>query len=146
MSINVLMNSIINKLLTQNTSNNNLVFNSDQAIKKQKELKSIVSNLQINQSSFIVLGAFLQNTNLDLFSKEELKHLLSYNYEDLQSSKILSNEFKYDYKLPLYDLDNTLINAPYYLSSQIQTNFKKLQGINKNLSLEYLINYLVTQI
>lgn len=146
MSINVLINSLISKLISQNNITNFLYLNSDQAIKKTKELKTLINNIQISQTSFIVVGAFLQNINLEIFSKEELTHLLLYNYDNIQSSKILPRLHKYDHKAPLYDLDNVLINSPYYLSSNIQVNFKKLQSINQNFNLEYLINYLTTQI
>lgn len=146
MPTNVLMNSVINKLNNQSSKRSNLIFNSDQAIKKQKELSLLLKNFQLSKSSLIIVGTFLQNINIGIFTEEELLHLLSYNYDSIESSKVTNNIYNYDYNKPLYDLDNTLINAPFYLTSAIQKNFKDLQGINKNLSIEYFINYLISQI
>jgi hypothetical protein len=146
MPINILMNSIVTKLLYQSNKLAPLIFNSDLAIKKQKELKVLITNYQITETAFIVVGTFLQNTDLSNFTKEELTYLLLYNYNSIEASKVVNNIHKYDYKQPLYDLDNILINSPINLTSDIQSNFLKLQGINNNLNLEYFINYLISQI
>jgi hypothetical protein len=141
----LLLNTILNKLVSQSNKTTPLVFNSDPALKKQAELKRLVINNQIQETSYVVLGTFLQNINLALFTNKELEHLLLYNYSSIQSSKIPNNFYTYNFNQPLYDLDNTLINAPSKLTTKIQAEFVKLQGINNNLNLEHLITYLLAQ-
>lgn len=140
------MNSIINKLLAQPFNSSDLIFNSDAAIKKQKELRKRVPYVNIDEASFTVLGTFLQNSNLDNFTNDELKLLLSYNYNSLNANKLLAQHHKKDTSSFLYDLNNNLINAPFDLSININKDFKKLHSINKSLNVEYLINYLVSQL
>lgn len=140
------MNSVINKLSSQTNKTAQLLFNSDPSTKKQKELKKKIPELYIDESSFIVLGSFLQNTNLDLFTQDELKLLLSFDYAGISSSKVLPNEDLGNTKTPFYDLDNTIINMSFSSLNNLNEDFKKLHSINKNLNLEYLISYLINQI
>ncbi len=141
-----LMNSVVNKLLNRPNKIAPLIFNSEAANIKTNELKTRIVNYQLSETSYIIIGTFLQNIELNIFTDSELFHLLSYNYESIQSSKILPNNYNYNFKKPLYDLDNKLINAPYSLSFDIQNNFIRLQGINRILNLEYLANYLIAQL
>lgn len=141
-----LINSIINKLSAQSSKTSVLIFNSEQAIKQQKKLKSILIVYQIPENSLIVVAAFLQNINLNIFTEQELVHLLGYNYDSIQATKIVANIHNYDHNIPLYDLDNTIINANDLSTSSIRNNFKELQGINKNLSIDYFLNYLISQL
>jgi hypothetical protein len=140
-----ILNTIITKLVNQSNKIDPLVLNSDPALKKQEDLKRLVIDPQIKETSYIVLGAFLQNINLSIFTNNELRHLLLYNYSSIESSKIPNNTHEYNFNRPLYDLDDSLINAPPKLNRQIQTNFVNLQSINNNLNIEHLITYLLSQ-
>jgi hypothetical protein len=140
------MNSIISKLSSQTNRNINLIFNSDAAVKQQEKLKKKILDLYFNESSFVVLGTFLQNINLELFTEDELKLLLSFDYASINATKVLPNETLSNLKAPFYDLDNTIINMPFYTLNNLNNDFKKLHSINKNLNLEYLISYLINQI
>lgn len=146
MLTSVLMNSIISKLSSQTSRNINLIFNSDAAVKQQENLKKKILDLYFNESSFVVLGTFLQNINLELFTEDELKLLLSFDYASINATKVLPNETLSNLKAPFYDLDNTIINMPFYTLNNLNNDFKKLHSINKNLNLEYLISYLINQI
>jgi hypothetical protein len=146
MLTSVLMNSIISKLSSQTNRNINLIFNSDAAVKQQEKLKKKILDLYFNESSFVVLGTFLQNINLELFTEDELKLLLSFDYASINATKVLPNETLSNLKAPFYDLDNTIINMPFYTLNNLNNDFKKLHSINKNLNLEYLISYLINQI
>ena len=146
MLTSVLMNSIINKLSNQTDRNTSLIFNSDAAIKQQKKLRKKIVDLYFNHSSFVVLGTFLQNIELEVFTEDELKLLLSFDYASINSNKVLPNETLSNIKAPYYDLDNTIINMPFYILNNLNNDFKKLHSINKNLNLEYLISYLINQI
>lgn len=146
MSTTALVNSAINKLKNQPNRNSSLIFNSDLAVKKQNELKKRVLELYIQESSFIVLGTFLQNVNLDLFTQDELKVLLSFDYASINSNKVLPNDNLNNLKSPYYDLNNTIINMSYLELNTLTNDFKKLHSINKSLNIEYLISYLINQI
>jgi len=146
MSTSVLMNSVIEKLTQRPEKTTQLIFNSDNALKKQKELKTRVTSLYIDESSFITLAAFFQNIDISIFTDEELRFLLSFNYSTITAIKILPNEALTNLKVPYYDLNNTIINMPFNLLNNLGKDFKKLHSINKSLSLEYLISYLISQI
>jgi hypothetical protein len=142
--MNILINSIITKLQNKSNKVAALIFNSDEAIKKTQELKLKVPNLYIQENAFIVLGCFLQNINLDEFSVQELKLLLSYDFSSINASKILPREFKKEYT-PYYDLNNTILNLDYEELNNLNDDFKKIHSINKSLNIEYLITYLISQ-
>lgn len=146
MSISNQINSIISKLSTINSKTDLLVFNSEKALIKQLELKQRINKLYINETNYVVLGTFLQNVNLNLFTENELITLISFDYSSINAIKILPNENVSAVNVPMYDLNKTIINLSFKELNSLNEDFKKLHSINKSLSLEYLISYIVSQV
>lgn len=146
MSISNQINSIISKLSAINSKTDILVFNSEKALTKQLELKQRINKLYINETNYVVLGAFLQNVNLSLFTEDELFTLISFDYASINAIKVLPNESIQTINTPMYDLNKTIINLSFKELNSLNNDFKKLHSINKSLSLEYLISYIVSQV
>lgn len=146
MSISNQINSIISKLSAINSKTDILVFNSEKALTKQLELKQRINKLYINETNYVVLGTFLQNVNLDLFTEDELFTLISFDYASINAIKVLPNESIQTTNTPMYDLNKTIINLSFKELNSLNNDFKKLHSINKSLSLEYLISYIVSQV
>lgn len=146
MSISNQINSIISKLSAINSKTDILVFNSEKALTKQLELKQRINKLYINETNYVVLGTFLQNVNLSLFTEDELFTLISFDYASINAIKVLPNENIQTINTPMYDLNKTIINLSFKELNSLNNDFKKLHSINKSLSLEYLISYIVSQV
>lgn len=146
MSISNQINSIISKLSAINSKTDILVFNSEKALTKQLELKQRINKLYINETNYVVLGTFLQNVNLSLFTEDELFTLISFDYASINAIKVLPNESMQTINTPMYDLNKTIINLSFKELNSLNNDFKKLHSINKSLSLEYLISYIVSQV
>lgn len=146
MSISNQINSIISKLTTINSKTDILVFNSEKALIKQLELKQRINKLYIDETNYVVLGTFLQNVNLSLFTEDELFTLISFDYASINAIKVLPNENVSAVDVPMYDLNKTIINLSFKELNSLNEDFKKLHSINKSLSLEYLISYIVSQV
>lgn len=146
MSISNQINSIISKLSAINSKTDILVFNSEKALTKQLELKQRINKLYINETNYVVLGTFLQNVNLSLFTEDELFTLISFDYASINAIKVLPNESIQTINTPMYDLNKTIINLSFKELNNLNNDFKKLHSINKSLSLEYLISYIVSQV
>lgn len=146
MSISNQINSIISKLSAINSKTDILVFNSEKALTKQLELKQRINKLYINETNYVVLGTFLQNVNLSLFTEDELFTLISFDYASINAIKVLPNESIQTINTPMYDLNKTIINLSFKELNSLNNDFKKLHSINKSLSLEYLISYIVSQV
>lgn len=146
MSISNQINSIISKLSAINSKTDILVFNSEKALIKQLELKQRINKLYIDETNYVVLGTFLQNVNLSLFTEDELFTLISFDYASINAIKVLPNENVSAVDVPMYDLNKTIINLSFKELNSLNEDFKKLHSINKSLSLEYLISYIVSQV
>lgn len=147
MSTTSLLNSAIEKLTQRNDSGSPLVFNSDEALKQQKRLKQKVKDLYIDDLAFIVVGAFLQNVDISIFTNDELKVLLTFDYSSIDAkTKVEKNYLPSANKTPYYDIDNRIINMPFDTINKINSTFKQIHSINKSLSIEYFIGYIITQV
>ncbi len=146
MSTTSLLNSAIQKLLSRPDNQKTLIFNSDASEKKRLELRKRVPDLYIEELSFIVLGAFLQNVDLSTFTNDELKVLLTFDYSSIESVSLSPREKPPILKAPYYDLNNGIINLSLNNINSINREFKRLHSIHKNLSIEYFISYIVSQV
>lgn len=146
MSTTNLLNSAILKLTQRGDTNLPLVFNSDEALKQQKKLRERIQDLYIEQLAFVVVGTFLQNVDLTIFTDDELKVLLTFDYSSIDA-KTRVRSYKHTVnKTPFYDIDKKIINMPFKDVNNINKSFKMLHSINKSLSIEYFISYIVTQV
>ena len=146
MSTTSLLNSAINKLTQRSDTAKPLVFNSDQAIKQQSALKKRIQDLSIDDTAYIVVGAFLQNVDITVLTDDELKVLLLFDYSSIDAKTRIRTYQPSINKTPYYDIDNNIINMDFKQINTINRNFKSLHSINKNLSIEYFISYIVTQV
>lgn len=146
MSTTSLLNSAIQKLISRPDKKQALIFNSDASEKQRAAIKKRITDLYIEELSFIALGAFLQNVDISQFTNDELKVLLTFDYSSIESISLSSQEKPPIIKTPYYDLDNRLINLSFNDINKINKDFKRLHSINKNLSIEYFISYIVSQV
>jgi len=146
MSTTSLLNSAIQKLLSRPDNQKTLIFNTDASEKKRLELRKRVPDLYLEELSFIVLGAFLQNVDLATFTNDELKVLLTFDYSSIESVSLSPREKPPILKTPYYELNNSIINLSLNDINNINKEFKRLHSIHKNLSIEYFISYIVSQI
>lgn len=146
MSTTSLLNSAIQKLINRPDKRQALVFNSDASEKQRFEIKKRVTDLYIEELAFIVLGAFLQNVDISQFTNDELKVLLTFDYSSIESISLSPKEKPPVLKTPYYDLDNKIINLSFGDLNDINKDFLKLHSINKSLSIEYFISYIVSQV
>ena len=146
MSTTSLLNSAILKLTQRTDVSTDLVFNSQEAIKQQKRLRKRIQDLYLDDTSFIVVGTFLQKVDLDIFTDDELKVLLTFDYSSIDAKSRNQIKTSIANKTPYYDIDNKIINMPFRDINNINTSFKQLHSINKSLSIEYFISYIVTQV
>lgn len=142
----ITVNEVINKLTTQPNKRSTLVLNSLEAIKKYKELLNKITTPNVSDNSLRVLGAFLQHTSLDLFTQEELLTLAQFDYSKIENTKIVLDIDNQQLNKPYYDLDDKLINLSLEDNINLKNNFQRLLSINKQLSLEYLISYIINQL
>jgi hypothetical protein len=146
MSTTSLLNSAIIKLTQRSDTNLPLVFNSDGALKQQKKLKQRVRDLYIEDLAFVVVGTFLQNVDLSILTDDELKVLLTFDYSGIDAKTRVRTYYPSINKTPYYDINNNIVNMPFKSINKINTLFKQLHSINKSLSIEYFISYIVSQI
>lgn len=146
MSTTNLLNSAIQKLTNRPDKRQALIFNSDASKKQRANIKKRVPDLYIEDLSFVVLGAFLQNVNINDFTNDELKVLLTFDYSSIESVSLSPKERPSVLKTPYYDLDNKIINLSFKDLSSINRDFLRMHSINKSLSIEYLISYIVSQV
>lgn len=146
MSTTSLLNSAITKLTQRPDTAQSLIFNSDQAVKQQTNLRKRIRSNSINDTAYIVVGAFLQNVDISILSDDELKVLLLFDYSSIDAKTRVRVIRPSINKTPYYDIDNNIINMKLKEINSINTYFKKLHSINKNLSIEYFISYIVTQV
>ena len=146
MSTTSLLNSAIQKLINRPDTRRLLVFNSDASEKQRAEIRKRIPDLYLEELSFIVLGAFLQNVDIIIFTNDELKVLLTFDYSSIESVTLSPREKPPILKTPYYDLDNNIINLSLGDINNINKDFKRLHSINKNLSIEYFISYIVSQV
>ena len=146
MSTTSLLNSAIQKLINRPDKRQILVFNSDASEKTIAAIRKRVPDLYIEELSFRVLGAFLQNVNITQFTNDELKVLLTFDYSSIESISLSPKEKPPVLKTPYYDLDNRIINLSFGDLNKINKDFLRLHSINKSLSIEYFISYIVSQV
>lgn len=146
MSTTSLLNSAITKLTQRSDTNLPLIFNSDEALKQQRKLKQRIRDLYIEEAAFIVVGTFLQNVDLNILTDDELKVLLTFDYSSIDAKTSTRQKTSVANKTPYYDVDNFIINMPFRTINNINSSFKQLHSINKSLSIEYFISYIVTQV
>lgn len=146
MSTTSLLNSAVQKLINRPDKKQALVFNSDASEKQRAAIKKRIPDLYLEELSFIVLGAFLQNVDIGQFTNDELKVLLTFDYSSIESISLSPKEKPPILKTPYYDLDNKIINLSFENLNKINKDFLRLHSINKSLSIEYLISYIVSQV
>lgn len=139
-----LIQSAITKLLQRPNKKEQLIFGSEDAIKTYNKIKKIATKPALSDHSFLVLSSFLQRTDLSIFTKEELEVLLSFDYSYITGDKILPN--KLGNSIPMYDVGGTIINLDSNSVASIYRDFLKIHSINKSLSLEYLVSYIINQL
>lgn len=146
MSTTNFLNSAIEKLISRPDTNKTLIFNSDTAEKQRLNIRKRIPDLYLEELSFIVLGAFLQNVDISIFTNDELKVLLTFDYSSIESVNLSYKPKPPILKTPYYDLDNNIINLSFKNINSINKDFKKLYSIHKSLSIEYFIGYIVSQV
>ena len=146
MSTTSLLNSAIQKLISRPDKSQVLIFNSDSSNKQKAEIKKRITDLYIEELSFTVLGAFLQNVDISEFTDDELKVLLTFDYSSIESVQLSPSRRSTVIKTPYYDLDNSIINLSFRSINTINKNFKRLHSIHKSLSIEYFVSYIVSQV
>ena len=146
MSTTSLLNSAIQKLISKPDKSQVLIFNSDSSNKQKAEIKKRITDLYIEELSFTVLGAFLQNVDISEFTDDELKVLLTFDYSSIESVQLSPSRRSTVIKTPYYDLDNSIINLSFRSINTINKNFKRLHSIHKSLSIEYFVSYIVSQV
>jgi len=140
------VNSAIDKLLAQPNQKFPLIFNSLEANKKYTELLEKLTTTVVSDTNVRVLAAFLQFTSLNIFTDEEIQTLAQFDYCRIENSKIVKDLDNQNLNKPYFDLDNQLINISRAERVEIKTTFQKLLSINKQLTLEYLVSYIINQL
>ena len=146
MSTTSLLNSAILKLTQRSDTSLPLIFNSEEAKKQQTRLRKRITDLYLEDTSFIVVGTFLQKVDLQIFTDDELKVLLTFDYSSIDAKSRNPSRPTVANKTPYYDIDNKIVNMPFRAINNINSSFKQLHSINKSLSIEYFISYIVTQV
>ena len=148
MSSTITINSIVEKLLNIPTKAQQLIFNSDAALQKINYLKAKINRVyySIEETSFVALGALLQNVDLNIFTVPELVVLLRFDYTHLENSSAVGEIKCRDLIKPYYDLDGIIINMSDEESYKIDKEFSYLHATNRSLSLEFLASFIIAQI
>lgn len=146
MSTPVTINSIVDKLSTQQNRVTPLVFNTPLAKKKLKELNKRITALYIEDTSRVVVATFLQNISLDLFTDNELVTLLQFDYSFIENKTIIGNVNTVNLNKPYYDLSGTIINVADDERFNIDETFQFLNTIHSTLSVEFLLSYILSQV
>lgn len=140
------VNSTINKLLEQPNQQLPLIFNSLEANKKYIQLNQRLVTVSVSDINVRALAAFLQFTSLDIFTDEELETLVKFDYSQIDSYKIVKDLDTQNLSTPYFDLNDLLINISRSERINIKPNFQRLLSINKQLTLEYLVSYIINQL
>jgi len=140
------VNSVINKLLDQPNQRMPLIFNSLEADRKYIELINKLQAVNFSDTNVKTLAAFLQFTNLSIFTDEEIQSLATFNYSSIENTKIVPDIDRQDLNKPYFDLNNSIINLSRSERIEIKPTFQKLLSINKQLTLEYLVSYIINQL
>lgn len=140
------VNAAINKLIAQPNKEKPLIFNSLEANKKYIELTNKLTAVNVSDTNVRVLAAFLQFTSLDIFTDEEIETLAQFDYCRIENTKIVKDLDTQDLNRPYFDLNDRLINVSRPDRINIKSNFQRLLSINKQLTLQYLVSYIINQL
>jgi len=140
------VNSAIDKLVAQPNQRMPLIFNSLEANKKYTELTEKLVGVNVSDTNVRALAAFLQFTSISIFTDEEVETLAQFDYCRIENSKVVKDVDTQDLNRPYYDLDNQIINLSRAERISIKSKFQRLLSINKQLTLEYLVSYIINQL
>lgn len=143
--------TLVDKLIDLSLSNTTLVnidFNSPKIAYKKTQLKKILPNSTFSESALTTLAIYFQSINLNKFSKEELYILLNIDYKFLEnnSTNLTLSRNTFNLKNPPIDLgDSTILNSE-VSSVDITNTHTKLLSVNKNRSLNFFLNYILSRL
>lgn len=140
------VNAAIDKLVSQPNKQRPLIFNSLEANRKYIELTQRLTAVNISDVNIRALAGFLQFTSLDLFTDEEIEALAKFDYCKIDNNKIVSSVDTQDLARPYFDLNDRLINISRQDRINIKSDFQRLLSINKQLTLQYLVSYIINQL
>lgn len=146
MSTTTTVNNIISKLLSQPNKSVVLYLNGPRVAKQIETLKTRVNKVEIEETAYRSVAAFLQNINLNLFTDEELEVMLKFDYTFLENEHDTSYTKQRNLSKPYYDLDGTIINMSIDEELQIDSTFKELHATNKTLSVGFFASFLTIQV
>lgn len=140
------VNSAIDKLVAQPNKQRPLIFNSLEATRKYTELTQRLTTVNVSDVNVRALAGFLQFTSLDIFTDEEIETLAQFDYCRIENTKVVKDLDTQDLNRPYFDLDDRLINISRQDRIDIKSNFQRLLSINKQLTLQYLVSYIINQL
>lgn len=148
-----LYSNIINKLKTLDNGIVTLFkLGTPNAINKEKEIRNILDNkiAYLDDIGLKAVSAFLQySTITNLFTYEEWDILINrIDYGALYNSSVterVRHPEKCNFNKPMYATQNRLYNNNTNVL-KAENDYLKLLSINKNVSIEFFIKYIVNQL
>lgn len=146
MSTTATVNSIVSKLLEQPNKSLPLLLSSPRVDRQYAAIKARVDLVNIEETAYKSVAAFLQNIDLAIFTDEELEVMLKFDYCFIENTYETSKKRQRNLNKPYYDLGGNIINMSIRNELTIDSTFRELHATNKTHSVGYFASFLLMQV